>query len=479
MRIARLLLPVLAFFLAGGAAAATPGNVLVSPDRTEPVVATDPNNPNLVIAAANTNYDVQVNGHEPVAFFTSTNGGQSFTTGYPPVIAPWTVEADPSLVINRHSTGFFTYLAESPTFCSAAGGSAIILSRSYDHGRSFGAPTIVDNNPQDDKPFMAVEDFPAVRSHIFVSWTRQEGNQDAIWVSRSLNGGDTFSPPLRLYISTNNNFGSVPVVGAHGRIYVIWSSYPDLPTNTYGTARLLYRVSTDDGAHFGPVRRIGNPFPILPPMAMPGYLREETMPGATAAPDGTVYVTWSQLHKKMTGGEGEADIMISRTTNGGTSWSSPKRVNDVRGYDRFMPAPSVLSDGSIGVAFYDRRGGWDDLATYAGRVSFRHGFHRWANVRVSRGIAPIGDIYFLAPGQSSCFFPGRFFGDYIGSSPGSGNSLNVVWAGSQSHVADRTDIWFARVDVHAPVGRSMARRAADRCSVPARLTISRLPSRGM
>lgn len=445
MKFLRILPPLLTLLAAGSAAAATPPNVFISPDRTEPVVAADPHNLNHIIAAANTNYDSPVNGTLPVAYFTSTNGGSTFHAGLAPIIRPWTTEADPSLWINTHGTAFFTYLAESPTFCSAAGGSAIILSRSYDGGRSFGATTIVDDNPQDDKPYSAVQDFPRARSHVFVSWTRQEGNNDAIWVSRSTDGGGTFSAPQRLYISTNNNFGSVPVVGPHGRVYVFWSSYRDLSTNTYGLASILYRVSADDGVHFGPVQRVRTPFPILPAMAMPGYLRQETMPAAAIAPNGTLYLAWSQLHRKLSGGAGQANIMISRTTNGGTSWSTPQRMNDVHTNDRFMPALSVLSDGSVGAAFYDRRNSWDSLDVYAARVSFKGGFHRYPNIRVSAATGPVGDIYFLAPGQSSCFFPGRFFGDYIGTAPAPNAGLDVVWSGSQSHLTNRTDIWFARV----------------------------------
>jgi|SRR5579884_924873 len=110
-----------------------------------------------------------------------------------------------------------------------------------------------------------------------------------------------------------------------------------------------------------------------------------------------------------------------------------------------MPSVSVLPDGSLGVAFYDRRNGPWELDVYAARVSFDGGFHASTNVRITQGTSPVGDILFLKPGHSSCFYPGRFFGDYIGTAAEGNGDLCIVWADTQAHVYPRTDIWFARV----------------------------------
>lgn len=436
---------LLALLLLSGRALADTTNVLVAYDRTEPAVATDPHHRSTVVVVTNTNYDAPVAGTYPVGFFASHNGGRSFQAGNAPVLAPWTTQADPSVAINNRGTVFFTYLAESPTFCSEAGGSAIILARSFDHGRSFSSPSLVDRNPSDDKPFEAVESKRTGLAHVFVSWTRQEGNRDGIWLARSTNGGATFGPPTRLYLSLNNGFGSVPAVGKHGWVYVAWSSYPDRAYTEDGTATMLIRASADDGQHFGPVRAVSKPFPTLPLMALPGDLRNQTTPSLAVAPNGTLYLAWSQLGKQLANGAAEANIMLSRSTTHGRTWSTPRVVNDARVGDRFMPTISVLPGGSVGIAFYDRRNGPGELDLYAARVSFQGGFHRSPNVRVTQGSAPVSDIYYMAPGHSSCFYPGRFFGDYIGSAPGVDGALDVSWADTQAHVYRRTDIRFAAV----------------------------------
>jgi hypothetical protein len=103
----------------------------------------------------------------------------------------------------------------------------------------------------------------------------------------------------------------------------------------------------------------------------------------------------------------------------------------------------VLNDGSLGIAFYDRRFHPWQLGVYAARASFDHGFRVTRNVRVNGGSSPVADIYYLPVG-ATCFPGGRFFGDYIGSSV-DGDGLAVVWADTQLHRYDETDIWFARV----------------------------------
>jgi hypothetical protein len=129
-----------------------------------------------------------------------------------------------------------------------------------------------------------------------------------------------------------------------------------------------------------------------------------------------------------------------------------------------MPSLSVLPDGSLGLAFYDSRNSPWQLDVYATRVSFAHGFSRSANVRVTSGSAPVADIYYIKPG-TTCFSPGRFFGDYIGTGAVQGNALYVVWADTQSHTYGQTDIWLARVPLPPlPAAAHLGRKSDCLCS---------------
>jgi hypothetical protein len=426
-------------------------NVLLARGRTEPVVAVDPSNPSIIVAGSNTNYGAPVAGTYPTAHFTSHDGGRSFTFGGMPVRGPYTTNADPTIAFASSGTAFYSYLGETPAYCSN-GGSAVLLTTSTDGGRSFRYPTIVDSNPADDKPNMVVESERGARAHVFVTWTRWHSKGSAswsdIWIARSLNGGQNFSRPKMLKSSSLNNFGTAPLVVPGHRIYVFWSVFPDSGLTAVGHVQIFLRVSTDDGAHFGPARRIAGPFRSIPEMDQPGSLRSLTMPAVGVSNSGVVYVAWSQVSKLLGQGAVNADIELIRSTNGGVTWSRARRVNDVRRGDRFMPSLSVLPDGSVGLAFYDRRNHPWELDTYAAHATFAGGFRLAHNLRLNRTYSSISDIYYIKPG-STCFSPGRFFGDYIGTSSSTGQYLCAVWADTQLHVSQETDVWFTRVKLPA------------------------------
>jgi hypothetical protein len=229
-------------------------------------------------------------------------------------------------------------------------------------------------------------------------------------------------------------------------VYVFWSTFPDGDTAATLPTRILMRASTDNGVHFGPVRRVSGVFRGLPQVLQPGSLRIFPMPSPAADRHGTLYVAWSAVRHGYGRGMVDADILISRSLDGGVTWSTPRRVNDTTHADRFLPAMTILGDGSLGLAFYDRRESPWQLDTYVARVSFAAGFRVSVNIRVNQHSAPVGDIFYLRPG-STCLAGGRFFGDYIGVAAIDGGTMGVVWADPGLHVADETDIWFARVSL--------------------------------
>lgn len=66
---------------------------------------------------------------------------------------------------------------------------------------------------------------------------------------------------------------------------------------------------------------------------------------------GNVYLAWQDTR------DGDRDIFVSRSTDGGATWSDAVKVSDApAGTDQFFPAMSVGPDGVLDVVFYDRRG---------------------------------------------------------------------------------------------------------------------------
>lgn len=443
-----LVLALLPTTITAGAAGST--NVLLARGRTEPVVAVDPRNPKTVVVASNTNYSAPQNGSFPTAYFASHDAGRSFLFGNAPQVAPYSTGADPGLSIDASGTSFYSYLGETPSYCSG-GHSAIIVSHSTDGGRSFHSPRVVDVDSADDRPSIAVESIPNHPSHVFVAWSRYHDstNRSDVWYARSSDGASSFGPPHLLVSSSLNNVAATPVVGVHGRIYVFWNAFPSRKDTLPGPSRIMIRESTNDGRSFGPMRPASPAFTEMPLMVSPGSLRDLTAPAAGSDSRGDLYLAWSQVSRRYRDGHVDADIVLSRSQNGGRTWSHPRRVNDSRHLDRFMPALSLFPGRSVGIAFYDRRAGPWDLGVYAARVSFTNGFHVSKNVRVNAGRSPVGDIYYIRPG-SSCFLAGRFFGDYIGAAATGAGRLCISWTDTRMQVANETDVWFASVPLSAP-----------------------------
>lgn len=435
-------------------AAASPYNASLARGRTEPVVAIDPRNPATIVVGSNPDYDAPVGGNLPVGVFISHDAGRTFRAGNIPLVAPYTTGADPSIAIDRHGTVYYAFLGQTPAYCSV-GHSAIMLSSSSDGGRTFRAPTVIDVDRADDKPFLTIENGSDGTTRVFISWTRFKGNRSEIWHARSGNAGRSFATAIRLFSSQSDNFGSLPVIGTKGHEYVFWSSFLDRPLNSTSPARILMRSSTDDGRHFGGVRSVVGHFWTIPQMMEPGSLRSLTAPSVAADDRGALYLTWAAATHDYGRGVVDVDVLLTRSIDGGAHWSAPFRVNDVRHGDRFMPSVSVLQNTSVGIAFYDRRSGPSNLDVYAAHVRYASGPHRSSNVRVNRGSSPVSDLTYIAPG-STCLAAGRFFGDYIGTTAAPDSSLCVTWTDTQLHVFHETDLWLARV--YFPPAPGTARR---------------------
>jgi hypothetical protein len=81
---------------------------------------------------------------------------------------------------------------------------------------------------------------------------------------------------------------------------------------------------------------------------------------------GTIYVAWHDgrnltIPDAVSGTYGYADVLVSRSLNGGQSFEAPVRVNNnvepirAPGTDQYQPGIAVNPSGVVGTCFYDRR----------------------------------------------------------------------------------------------------------------------------
>ncbi|HWI06437.1 MAG TPA: hypothetical protein VNT54_02845 [Solirubrobacteraceae bacterium] len=194
----------------------------------------------------------------------------------------------------------------------------------------------------------------------------------------SNDGGASFAPPVRVTPEgvSVQDYPSKPVVNSDGSVTVAW--------RTLGIDGLIQTARSTDGGQSWQaavdvtrVRNTGSAVTshIQPPTPTPGVTSTSaSYPRMAGDPNipGRLYLVYSQGSGGPTappGGYQGSDHFISpdsavwfqRSTDGGLTWSTPKRVSDAtnhpgsRVHQTRHPSISVSSNGRINIVWHDRR----------------------------------------------------------------------------------------------------------------------------
>jgi hypothetical protein len=294
---------------------------------------------------------------------------------------------DPVVACTNEDTFYYSSLFETGTFAGPL--SAVSVSKSTDGGLTFDNPVVAVSKDGFthilDKPWMAVD--PTDANRIFVTYTDFDTSgticgfsggvpipHAAVELVRSTDDGSTWSAPLVLaqVCGVDAVTGSQVVVGAAGDVNTAW----ELITGATGVTRELdFKRSTDHGVKFSSHRKVtdvafvGNGFQLeggfRSGAEFPTIAEDRSGTGSR----GTLYVAWNDGRNLQmpditspTLAYGFADILLSKSVNGGESWSAPVRVNQNQepfenglGADQWQPAVAVDHGGRLAVCYYDRR----------------------------------------------------------------------------------------------------------------------------
>jgi hypothetical protein len=203
---------------------------------------------------------------------------------------------------------------------------------------------------------------------------------------RSRDGGATWSAPTaaakypRYYDwSTRKFYWNLPespkvTRGVGNDVFVAWQTWFWPGWSRTGAfpieSQIKVRRSTDGGASFGPAATAadvtiasglqGN-FPLYTLAA----LAVDTSGGPNS---GTAYLSWHDGRNRSVRSFGAtgwnnglyrfSDVFLARSTDAGTTWSAPVKVNDdpiTLNVDHFFPSLTVDRTGKLYALFYDRR----------------------------------------------------------------------------------------------------------------------------
>lgn len=94
-------------------------------------------------------------------------------------------------------------------------------------------------------------------------------------------------------------------------------------------------------------------------------------PRLAVAPGGEVYLSWSSAKPKPEGTFFASDLRLSRSLDGGRSFTGHLRVNEDRPISHSFDGLAVAADGTVLVTWIDGREGRPDPFTYVARVTER------------------------------------------------------------------------------------------------------------
>jgi len=331
-------------------------------------IAINPKNPDNMIAAS------FQTGHPPRPragsyHYVTFDGGKTWTT-VPTPDPTNLVQGDDVVAFSQDGIAYHAHLSFDGIRLArpVRAESGMIVNVSKDGGNTWteGTPAIDHINsviPFEDKPGLIVDNAPGSRwnGNVYMAWTRFDvygssnpEDHSQIYFTRSVDHGQTFSMPFRIsdtggdcVDSDNTVEGAVPAVGPNGEVYVVWA----------GPLGLVFDKSLDGGLTFGKDKVISD-FPGGWDFAVEGLDRANGMPvtgvDLSDGPNkGTLYVNWIDARN------GDPDVFVMSSRDGGNTWSTPVRVNDdslKNGKVQFFTWMAVdPADGSINIVFYDRR----------------------------------------------------------------------------------------------------------------------------
>ena len=431
---------------APGCSGAQAGTLYVNAE-VEPSVAVNPLDPNNIVGSwqqdrwsnggsqglvvANTFDGGATWTTRPLPF--SRCGGGTFANGgdFDRATDPWTTFA-------IDGSAYQLALGFTGSIFGANSQSGLLVARSSDGGTTWGPATTLIRDGSgffNDKGSITAD--PRDARFVYATWDRlvATGGGPAMF-ARSVDNGRSWSAATAIYDPGVNSqtVGNVIALLPDGTLVDLFTRI-DFAANGTQAASLAVIRSSDHGLTWSLPIKIADLLAVGTADPQTGArVRDAAILGEIASdPAGNLIVVWQDA--RFSGGVRDA-VAISRSTDGGLSWSAPQAINGAPGVAAFEPIVAARADGVIGVMYYDFRDDTSSAATLltdlwlarsadAGRT--------WTEVRLAGpfdlAVAPITEA-------------GYFLGDYQALTSAASRFISL-FAATNADLANRTDIYAA------------------------------------
>ncbi len=358
------------------------GENIVGDAANEPTLAVNPVFPNRMVICWR-QFNTKTSNFRQAGNAYTEDGGQTWT--FPGVIEPTIFRSDPVLDVDAGGNFFFNSLGD---------GFVCTVFKSTNGGATWGPGVYAYGG---DKQWMIIDKSGGIgQGNIYAYWSVSSSVCAPGHFTRSTDGGETYEPCRA--ISGTPMWGTM-AIGPEGQLYIVGRGFTVTRSNN---AQNPAQTPSWDFSRFvdldGDVSGFGGPNPDG--LGGQAWIATDVSQGTSR---GNVYVLAS-VERNSTADP--LDVMFSRSTNDGWTWSSEVRVNDdstSNGAYQWFGTMSVAPNGRIDVVWYDTR---NDPGGYDSEVYYTYSSDTGQTWAPSQPLTPAFDPHLGWPAQQK-------LGDYI------------------------------------------------------------------